>query len=162
VDGVCADESCFALAHADVRSRCFACTAKRLSQTQDDNTVNAVRERTGLGGCGGVLIPSMAVDEHVEVGEDCVAVSVQFGKKSNRPGVRGTLTSGRPYAHLGRTPWDISGESLGSRFALLSRPGSIQDSGSDLLPRDNNGRSHGWDTVLAIEFVRYLGGKQSC
>jgi hypothetical protein len=74
---------------------------------------------------------------------------VQYGKESNRPGVRGTLTSGRPHAHLGRTPWDISGESLGSRFALLSRPGSIQDSGSDLLPRDNNGRSH-----AGIPFLR--------
>jgi hypothetical protein len=63
--------------------------------------MNTVRGRTGLGRFGGVLIPSMAVDEHVDVGEYCVAVSVQCRKESNRPSVRGTLTSGRPYAHLG-------------------------------------------------------------
>jgi hypothetical protein len=76
--------------------------------------MNAVRGRTGLGRFGGVLIPSMAVDEHVDVGEYCVAVSVQYGIESNRPGVRGTLTSGRPYAHW-ENPMGHFGEISGFR-----------------------------------------------
>jgi hypothetical protein len=42
---------------------------KGCCKTQEDNTMNAVRGRTGLGRFGGVLIPSMAVDENVDVGE---------------------------------------------------------------------------------------------
>jgi hypothetical protein len=72
-----ADQSCFALVHADTtRSRCFCCTAKRLLKTQEED-LDVVREQPDLGGFRGVVIPSMAVDGNVEADNICVAVSVE-------------------------------------------------------------------------------------